>query len=147
MILDVQPYNRLGQYKIGAGKQEISQQLDGDTHDITDEASQDAYPHLGLTFDYDEEGHCVSISAAVPAEAMYEGRNLLKTTFADIRDRYPNYTRMGNNGVLLVDIGIGLTFANPENLDKQMPMAVSIFAREVMEEQIRDLERWYRMSC
>ncbi|WP_143159910.1 hypothetical protein [Chitinophaga jiangningensis] len=147
MILEVQPYMRLGQFKIGAGKQEISQQLDGDTQDAIDEASQDAYPHLGLTFDYDEEGRCVTISASVPAAAMYEGLNLLATPFAAIKERYPNYTRMGNNAVLLIDLGIGLTFGNPENLDRQLPKQVSIYARAIIEEQIRDLESWYRMSC
>lgn len=147
MILEVQPYVRLGQYKIGAGKQEISRQLGDDSHDEAGEASREAYPHLGLTFDYNEEGRCVSISAAVPAAAMYEGMNLLEVSFAAIRERYPNYTRMGNNAVLLMDIGIGLTFGNPDHLDRQTPKQVSVYARDIIDEQVRDLESWYRMSC
>ena len=148
MILDVVPYVRLGQFKIGTGKQEINQQLGDDSQDIAEDLStQDTYPHVGLTFDYNEDGYCISIKATAPATAIFDGINLLETTFALIRERYPNYTRMGNDTILLTGVGIGLTLGNSDNYDRQIPYAVSIYTREFVDDLIRDLESWYRISC
>ncbi|MBC9914063.1 hypothetical protein [Chitinophaga varians] len=147
MILDILPYERVGDIYLGSKKDAINKAL-GDkfvfmTYDYSTDTA-DYYKEYGLSFDYDDLKNCISINVEAPSVAIYDGIDVLRTSFSDLKSMFISKEKnafVDDNNVLFLDLGIGLSFGDGEELEGQSPTVLTIFIKGLFDKYIQEYER------
>jgi len=113
MKYKINSYQGIGKIKFGMNKEEISNLLGSNNEEIVRTKGSnpvDVYESLGLYVYYNNDNRCVAIELATPCSPLFEGHDLLNTSFiktVKYLKKYDPNIEINNDGFNSKKLGIG----------------------------------------
>ncbi|WLR51926.1 hypothetical protein LC040_03165 [Bacillus tianshenii] len=140
MKLNIVPYESIGPIKLGMPRDEIRSLLNSKVVEFEksefDKNTTDAFDELGMHVFYKEDDTCESVEVSEPALAVFDGMNLVGTSFKKAKELLQKYDKglsIDGNGLISYQLGISLYLEDTD--DESLPVeAVMVFERGYYDE-------------
>lgn len=112
----IESYKSVGPVAFGMTREEVRRVLKSPVESFMrnedDEAETDEFERLGVYVEYDKKDRCIAVEVFRPGEPILQGRDLLASPYAEIRDLLRPVDKnleIDESGLISFKLGIGLS--------------------------------------
>lgn len=141
MKLVIHPYKGIGPIEFGMSRQQVRAALGVPVESFMrtedDVAETDEFSNLGIFVEYDSEDLCVAVEVTDPGEPEFQGRNLLRLPYNEVKGWFESYEGeidVDDSGLTSLRFGIGVYAPQSEDDPSLLAEAVIVFKERYYDE-------------